>query len=79
MSEDGARFDALLASYPASLSVREVAEAVGVSTHVVRGLLTDGELRGMKIRHEWRVLRADLIAYLQRVSNDVEESVTDDQ
>lgn len=63
------RFEALLGDAPVSMSVRGVADALGISTHVVRRLLADGELHGVKIRHEWRVFRVDLVAYLQRASN----------
>lgn len=63
------RFEALLRDAPVSLSVRGVAEALGISSHVVRQLLADGELHGVKIRHEWRVFRVDLVEYLERVSN----------
>jgi excisionase family DNA binding protein len=42
---------------------------VGISPHVVRQLLAEGELHGVKIRHEWRIFRVDLVEYLERVSN----------
>lgn len=70
MNARPSRFDPLLDGAPVSLSVRGVADAIGISPHVVRRLLAEGELHGVKIRHEWRVFRVDLVEYLERVSND---------
>lgn len=77
MGTHSSRYDALLDGAPVSLSVRGVADSIGISPHVVRRLLTDGELHGVKIRHEWRIFRADLVEYLERVSNDRSDAADD--
>lgn len=66
------RLEALLADVPASMTVRQMAETLAVSEHVVRRLLASNELQGVKVGREWRVLRADLLRYLIDRSNSVE-------
>lgn len=63
------RFAALLADAPASMTVRQVATALSISEHVVRRLLTTSELQGVKVGREWRILRDDLLSYLEQRSN----------
>ncbi|WP_147272420.1 helix-turn-helix domain-containing protein [Brachybacterium alimentarium] len=63
------RFAALLSDAPASMTVRQVATALSISEHVVRRLLTTSELEGVKVGREWRVLRTDLLSYLEQRSN----------
>lgn len=72
-SSPNERLEALLAGAPASMTVRQVAETLAVSEHVVRRLLASTELQGVKVGREWRVLRADLLRYLVDRSNSVEE------
>lgn len=66
------RLEALLADAPSSMTVRQVAETLAVSEHVVRRLLVSTDLQGVKVGREWRVLRADLLRYLLERSNSVE-------
>lgn len=54
---------------PPSMSVQQVAETLAVSQHVVRRLLSQGELAGVKPGREWRILRTDLLVYLEGRSN----------
>ncbi|MEU2419382.1 helix-turn-helix domain-containing protein [Brachybacterium paraconglomeratum] len=54
------------------MTVRQVAETLAVSEHVVRRLLVSTDLQGVKVGREWRVLRADLLRYLLERSNSVE-------
>jgi excisionase family DNA binding protein len=48
------------------MRVREVAEALAVSTMTVYRLIREGELRALRIGQGWRVPEADLKAYLAR-------------
>lgn len=65
--------EALLADAPASMTVRQVAETLAVSEHVVRRLLVSTDLQGVKVGREWRVFRDDLLYYLIARSNSTEE------
>lgn len=64
--------EALLADAPASMTVRQVAETLAVSEHVVRRLLVSTDLQGVKVGREWRVFRDDLLYYLTARSNSTE-------
>lgn len=48
------------------LRVREVAEALSVSTMTVYRLIKDGELQAFRVGHGWRVPEDDLRSYLTR-------------
>lgn len=52
------------------LSVRDVAQRLGVTERWVRQFISDGELRATKIRR-WRISEADLAAFLERRKNRV--------
>lgn len=53
------------------MTVRQVATALSISEHVVRRLLTTSDLEGVKVGREWRILREDLLSYLEHRSNKV--------
>jgi excisionase family DNA binding protein len=50
----------------ALLSVRQVAQLLGVSTAIVYRLCERGELANYRVAHAIRVSRSDLTAYLDR-------------
>jgi excisionase family DNA binding protein len=54
----------------AVLSVRDVADRLGITERWVRQFISDGELRATKIR-QWRISEADLTTFLVRRENRV--------
>lgn len=59
----------------AALSVAELAATWSTSEQVIRRLLHDGELRGVKIGRSWRVFPQDAASFVEARSN---RSSTDD-
>ena len=62
---------------PRFLSLEDVAEELNVNMPLARALVTRGELRGIKVgaRGIWRVERAELEAYIQRMYTATAESL----
>jgi excisionase family DNA binding protein len=52
-----------------ALSVTQVAENLGVSRRTALRLIESGELRGHRVRGQWRVFPSDLEGYLSAISN----------
>ena len=50
---------------PQFLTVDEVAELLRVSSRTVQRLLAEGKLPGVRIGRQWRIPRAELLAYLR--------------
>ncbi len=48
------------------LTVKEVAQILRISQPTVLRMIDDGELRALRVRHQWRIRRSDLDDYLQR-------------
>jgi excisionase family DNA binding protein len=48
----------------APLTVKEVADYLGVSEDVVRWLLNKKKLKGIKVAGRWRIFPADLMEYV---------------
>jgi excisionase family DNA binding protein len=48
------------------LTILEVAAELGLASKTIRALIKRGELRGVRIGHEWRVDRDDLDLFLKR-------------
>ena len=49
---------------PPPLTVREVANYLGVSDDVVRSLIAKKKLKAIKIGGQWRIFPADLAEYV---------------
>lgn len=66
MSDDVALDEVLvdLSTYPALMTVRDVAEVLQLSVHAVRARIRARELASVKIGHSVRVPRADLGRYI---------------
>lgn len=50
---------------PEFLTVEEVAELLRVSSRTVQRLLKEGKLPGVRVGRQWRIPRAELLAYLR--------------
>ena len=50
---------------PEFLTVDEVAELLRVSARTVQRLLKEGKLPGVRVGRQWRIPRAELVAYLK--------------
>ena len=50
---------------PEFLTVEEVAGLLRVSTRTVQRLLAEGQLPGVRVGRQWRIPRAELLAYLR--------------
>jgi hypothetical protein len=65
--------DTLLASYPAMLSTRDVANLLAIPERAVYNLLThenpDRRLPGIKLPRSWRIANAELRQYLLKHHN----------
>jgi excisionase family DNA binding protein len=51
------------------LGTREAAKEMGISQDTVQIMLRKGELPGTRVRHQWKILRADIEAYLEEHRN----------
>jgi excisionase family DNA binding protein len=51
------------------LTVEEVSEVLRVSERMVREYLLNGELKGMKLRREWRIKESDLNEFINKNMN----------
>ncbi|MBY0514066.1 MAG: helix-turn-helix domain-containing protein [Gemmataceae bacterium] len=51
------------------LTVDQVAERLQTSVQTVWRLLRGGRLRGVKLARQWRIGEADLLAYLQTLTD----------
>ena len=49
---------------PPPLTVREVADYLGVGDDVVRALIKNKKLKAIKVGGRWRIFRADLAEYV---------------
>jgi len=48
------------------LTLKQVAEYLGVSTITVRRLAKSGELPGFKVGKDWRFQRNDILSYVEK-------------
>jgi excisionase family DNA binding protein len=48
------------------LTLKQVAEYLGVSTITVRRLAKSGELPGFKVGKDWRFQRKDILSYVEK-------------
>ena len=48
------------------LTPKDVSRILQMSVYTVKDMLREGELRGIKVRNEWRVRPGDLRAYIDQ-------------
>jgi excisionase family DNA binding protein len=51
---------------PELLEIPEVSKRIGKSNQIVRRLLREGDLKGIKVGRDWRVKKSDLLEYLNQ-------------
>lgn len=59
----------MLEEYDDILSPQVVSYILGISKNVTLRLLQNGEIPAKKVGNQWRILKSDLIVYLQTASN----------
>lgn len=55
----------IFTNYPDSMTLRDVASALGISTKLASRLVREGELYGVKVGREYRVAKTTVMEYLQ--------------
>lgn len=58
----------IITDLPLVLNTKEVAEILGVSMGTVYRILDSGELKSVRVRHQYRISRDALLAYLDSES-----------
>lgn len=64
-----AQIERYLSTYPEMLTAEQCAEALGQRVETVQKWLRDGDLPGIRLAHNWRVLRSDLSQWMIERSN----------
>lgn len=59
----------MLEEYDDILSSQVVSYILGIGKNVTLRLLQNGEIPAKKVGNQWRILKSDLIIYLQTPSN----------
>lgn len=59
----------MLEEYDDILSPQVVSYILGIGKNVTLRLLQNGEIPAKKVGNQWRILKSDLIVYLQMPSN----------
>ncbi len=59
----------MLEEYDDILSPQVVSYILGIGKNVTLRLLQNGEIPAKKVGNQWRILKSDLIVYLQTPSN----------
>lgn len=59
----------MLDEYEDILSPQAVAYILGIGKNLTLRLLQNGEIPAKKVGNKWRILKSDLITYLQTSSN----------
>lgn len=59
----------MLEEYDDILSSQVVSYILGIGKNVTLRLLQNGEIPAKKVGNQWRILKSDLIVYLQTPSN----------
>ncbi len=65
----------MLVATDKALSIREVANRLGVSVSTVRRMLDTGELRAFKVLGQWRI-RESVVEQIMQSSNDNKDQET---
>lgn len=52
------------------LNLNETADYPRVSKQTVYNMIKDGRIKAYKVGREWRILRSDIVAYLESVSSN---------
>lgn len=55
----------IFANYPDSMTLRDVASALKISTKLASRLVREGELYGVKVGREYRVAKTTVMEFLQ--------------
>lgn len=63
------RIDELLDDQPLHMSVKDVAQVLGVTERTIVRWLKTGELPGLRLPNQWLVLREDLRQWLRAAYN----------
>lgn len=52
------------------LNLNETAGYLRVSKQTVYNMIKDGRIKAYKVGREWKILRSDIVAYLESVSSN---------
>lgn len=52
------------------LNLNETADYLRVSKQTVYNMIKDGRIKAYKVGREWKILRSDVVAYLESVSSN---------
>ena len=52
------------------LNLNETADYLRVSKQTVYNMIKDGRIKVYKVGREWKILRSDIVAYLESVSSN---------
>lgn len=52
------------------LNLNETADYLRVSKQTVYNMIKDGRIKAYKLGREWKILRSDIVAYLESVSSN---------
>lgn len=52
------------------LKLNETADYLRVSKQTVYNMIKDGRIKAYKVGREWKILRSDIVAYLESVSSN---------
>ena len=52
------------------LNLNETADYLRVSKQTVYNMIKDGRIKAYKVGREWKILRSDIVAYLESVSSN---------
>ena len=54
----------IFANYPDSMTLRDVANALGISTKLASRLVREGSIYGVKVGREYRVAKTTVMEYI---------------
>lgn len=52
------------------LNLNETADYLRISKQTVYNMIKDGRIKAYKVGREWKILRSDIVAYLESVSSN---------
>ena len=52
------------------LNLNETADYLRVSKQTIYNMIKDGRIKAYKVGREWKILRSDIVAYLESVSSN---------
>ena len=52
------------------LNLNETADYLRVSKQTVYNMIKDGRIKAYKVGREWKILRSDIVVYLESVSSN---------